>query len=139
MKAFKTTVVIWALLPLLTGLMDIVVGPSAWRNIGVDIGDSAFGDSVLDSQIRFVGTVWFGYGVLLLVCLKDLTKYAAILQGAFFIVFLGGLARVLSIISVGMPASSMGSGFIVFALVIELIIMPLLMFWFHRSKNSRER
>ena len=136
MKAFKTVVVIWALLPLLTGLMDIVVGPSAWRNIGVDLSDLGFEDSVLDSQIRFVGTVWFGYGILLLACLKDLQKYAAILQGAFFIVFIGGLARVLSILSVGMPGTSTGDGFIVFALVIELLAMPALMFWFYRLRSE---
>lgn len=132
MRVFKISVVIWALLPLLTGLMDIIVGPSAWKNIGVDLGPTEFSDSVLDSQIRFVGTVWFGYGVLLLICLKNLEKYASILQGAFLIVFLGGLARLLSILFVGMPESSTGTGFIIFALVIELVLMPFLMIWLRK-------
>ncbi|MDF1693153.1 MAG: DUF4345 domain-containing protein [Zhongshania sp.] len=131
MKFFKFVVAIWALLPLLTGLMDILVGPSAWRGIGLGINDLALADSVLDSQIRFVGTIWFAYGVLLLVCLKDVKKYATILNGALFVVFLGGIARVLSIFMVGFPASSVGSGFIIIALLIELFLMPGLMFWFY--------
>lgn len=134
MKVFKVVIVIWALLPLLTGLMDIVVGPSAWRNIGVGLTDQAFADSVLDSQIRFVGTIWFAYGVLLLVCLKDLKRYGVILQGALFIVLLGGLARVLSIFNTGMPESSVGHGFVIFALAIELVLMSALIFWFRRLR-----
>jgi phosphosulfolactate synthase (CoM biosynthesis protein A) len=133
MKAFKTAVVVWALLPLITGLMDVIVGPSAWQGIGVGLSAAGFADSVLDSQVRFIGTIWFGYGVLLLVCLKDVEKYSAILQGAFLIVFLGGIGRVISVFQAGMPEANPGHGFIIFALVIELVIMPLLMLWQRRT------
>ena len=138
MKAFKTTVFVWALLPLLTGLMDIVVGPSAWQGIGVGLSEAGFADAVLDSQVRFLGTMWLGYGVLLLVCLRNIHKYAGILQGAFLFVFLGGIGRVISIVQAGMPAANPGYGFIIFALVIELVLMPLLMLWCYRLNSGNE-
>lgn len=132
MKAFKTAVFIWALLPLLTGLMDIIVGPSAWAGVGVMLSPAGFADQVLDSQVRFLGTLWFGYGVLLLCCIRQPQKYAAILRGALAIIFIGGIARLISIAQAGMPETESGRGFIVVALVIELILMPALLWWQHR-------
>ena len=136
MKGFKIAIIIWALLPIITGVMDVIVGPSAWQGIGVGLSAQSFGDSVLDSQVRFLGTVWISYGALLLVCVKDLQKYANILRGALLVVFIGGIARVISVAQVGMPDTEAGPGFIVFALVIELAVMPALLLWQHKVMKS---
>lgn len=129
MKAFRITVLIWALLPLVTGLVDVLVGPSAWQGIGANLSERDFVDPVLDSQVRFVGLIWFGYGALLCFCLQDLQKYARLLRAALMLVFMGGIARLLSVFLVGMPDSGAGQGFIIFALVIELVLMPALLWW----------
>ena len=87
MKAFKNAIVVWALIPLFTGAMAILLGPSFWQNAGLELSPAGISDPMLDSQVRFLGTIWFGYGVLLCVCISDLQKYANLLRGALFLVF----------------------------------------------------
>lgn len=60
-----------------------------------------------------------------MVCLGDLRRYGAILQLCFAIVMLGGIGRALSLVQVGYPASGAGPSFIVVALAIELVLVPL--------------
>ena len=74
MKGFRIAIVVFALLPIATGLADIVIGTSAWKGIGVGISEEGFKDSVLDSQIRFLATIWLGYGVLLCLCARGPTE-----------------------------------------------------------------
>ena len=136
MKGFKTTIIIWAMLSIVTGVLDLIVGISAWQNIGMALSTEGFSDSILDSQVRFLGVVWIGYGVLLVISVLDLQRYTKILSGALFIVFVGGLARVVSIFQTGMPDSETGRGFVVFALVIELLLMPLLLLWQQRVMKN---
>lgn len=136
MKAFKIAVTVFAFLPLLTGAGDVALGVAVWEGIGVNLSEAGFRDSVLDSQVRFMATIWFGYGVLLCVCLRDLEKYGSILRGALFVAVLGGVARSISIFQVGMPETTLGSGFIIFALVIEFVGVPLLMWWQSRLMKA---
>lgn len=137
MKAFKISVVIFALIPLLTGIGDVLLGVSAWKGLGVNLSDRGFLDSVLDSQVRFMATIWFGYGVLLCACLRDLDRYANILRGALAFAFIGGIARVISIVHVGMPNTEVGSNFLIFAIVIEFVAIPALLIWQHKLMGDK--
>jgi len=136
MKAFKIAVIVFAFIPFLTGIGDVILGVAVWEGIGVNLSEAGFVDSVLDSQVRFMATIWFGYGLLLCICLRNLEKYKNILSGALMFTILGGIARVISITQVGMPESETGSGFIIFALVIEFLAVPLLMLWQHRLMKT---
>jgi hypothetical protein len=132
MKSFKNAILVWALIPLFTGVMAILLGPSFWQNAGLELSAAGISDPMLDSQVRFLGTIWFGYGVLLCVCVSDLEKYANLLRGALFLVFLAGIARLVSVAQVGMPDSSAGSLTITAVLVAELVLMPVLIWWQYR-------
>lgn len=131
MTAFRAAIRALALIALLTGTVDVVLGLQAQQSIGAAL-EEGYGDPLLNSQIRYLGAVWFGFGALLWHCLGDLARHAAILRGALLIVFLGGLGRLASVLQFGFPASAVGHGFVVFAIVIELIAMPLLLIWQHR-------
>jgi hypothetical protein len=139
MKGFRIAIVVFALLPIATGLADIVIGTSAWKGIGVSLSEEGLKDSVLDSQIRFLATIWLGYGVLLCLCARDPQKYANILRGALLLAVVGGIARLISLSQVGMPASESGSRFVVFALVIEFVVVPLLLLWQHKALEPATR
>lgn len=125
MKFVKITTALLSLIALLTGAMDVIVGVAGQANIGVGAAAAAPFDPVLDSQVRFLGAVWLGLGAIQLFCLGDLRRYGAILQFCFGIVVLGGIGRVLSLIQVGQATSGIGPGFIVVALAIELVLVPL--------------
>ncbi len=131
MTAFRTVVRALALLALITGAVDVVIGLSGQQTIGAAL-EEGYGDPLLNSQIRYLGSIWLGFGMLLWHCLRDLPKHAGILRGALLIVFLGGLGRVASVIQFGFPPSELGRGFVIGATAIEIIGMPLLLLWMGR-------
>ncbi|MBA4284927.1 MAG: hypothetical protein C0434_05285 [Xanthomonadaceae bacterium] len=128
MTAFRAVIRALALLALLTGSIDVLLGLAAQQTIGAAL-EEGYGDPLLNSQIRYLGAIWFGFGALLWHCLGDLSKQVAILRGALLIVFLGGLGRVASVVQFGFPASTVGHGFVVFAIAVEIVAMPLLLLW----------
>ena len=137
MRAFKITLYLLAVVPLLTGALDLVIGLHAQRLIGAQLAQEGFGDPLLNSQIRFFGAIWLGIGVLLFVFLSDISKYSFLLRISLGIVFLGGLGRVVSIVQFGLPSTVEGAAFVVSVTAIEIIGMPLL-FWWH-SHVTRQR
>jgi hypothetical protein len=137
MEAFKKGILAWAVVPLITGAIAILVGPPFWRLVGMELSAPGFSDPILDSQVRFLGTVWFGYGVLMCVCARDLKKYAGLLRTALLLVFLGGIARLASIVVVGMPGSIPGVLIISTVLIAELLLMPALLWWQRRVMQRR--
>lgn len=139
MKFVKIITVLLSMIALLTGAMDVIVGLAGQANIGVGAAASAPLDPVLDSQVRFLGAVWLGLGAILLFCLGDLRRYGAILQLCFAIIALGGIGRALSLLQVGQPASGTGHAFIVVALAIELVLVPLAWVTFRRATLSGEQ
>jgi Domain of unknown function (DUF4345) len=139
MKLVKITTALLSLIALLTGAMDVIVGVAGQANIGVGAAAAAPLDPVLDSQVRFLGAVWLGLGAVQLFCLGDLRRYGAILQLCFAIVVLGGIGRVLSLIQVGQPTSGTGPSFILVALAIELVLVPLAWLTFRRATFADEQ
>jgi hypothetical protein len=120
----RTVVVFLSLIALTTGAVDIVVGVHGQANIGVGQPAVAPVDPVLDSQIRFLGAIWLGFGAIQLACLRDLKRRALLLELCFAILILGGFGRALAIARSGLPAGGTGVIFIVAALAIELTLVP---------------
>ena len=129
MRGFKITFYLLALIPLLTGALNLGLGLQAQGLIGAQLSPEGFRDPLLNSQIRFYGAIWFGFGVLLCVCLSDLNKYSWLLRGSLAIVFLGGVGRVASLVQFGFPTTTLGVSFVVAVTAIEIIGMPLLLWW----------
>jgi hypothetical protein len=118
---------------MLAGLLHLGLGPGADVMLGAHIPPQVVADPVLDSQNRFYGVSFIGYGALLLLCATDIRKYSAVLRivGAF--VFLGGLARVLVIYLRGLPSVP-----VLGLTIIELVGVPLLLGWHARVKSKEE-
>ena len=138
MRVFKATLYFLALVPLLTGALNLGLGLQAQGLIGAQLSPEGFRDPLLNSQMRFYGTIWFGFGVLLCVCLTDIKKYSSLLRGSLAIVFLGGIGRIASLIQFGFPATTLGTAFVATVITIEIIGMPLLLWWHSRVALESE-
>lgn len=125
MRFVKFVAIALSLIAIVTGAMDIVMGVSGQVNIGVGVPAHAPYDPVLDSQVRFLGAVWLGIGIVQWVSIRDPGRYATMLQLCFAAVILGGVGRALSLIMVGLPPRGTGLGFVVVALLIELLLVPV--------------
>jgi hypothetical protein len=98
----------------LISLVQVALGIAAIPGAGP-------GNATLDSEHRFYAVFFLAFGLALLWCLQDLSGRARLIQGLMALFFLGGLTRVLSALTTGLPHPLfVGLG------VIELLLPPLL-------------
>lgn len=132
MRRLQITLSILALIPLATGLIDLLLGLDATKPLGAAVSPGTYDDALMNSQFRFLSAVWIGFGVLLYIAARDIKKYSLLLRVLLSSVFLGGVGRIATILQFGLPASSVGSIFIVATLAIETVGMLLLLWWHAR-------
>lgn len=115
-RLLQIVVAIACLVPLLTGGESILRG-AAWMAHGPVPVD-------LDSHFRYVSGIFFALGVAFVTCIPGIERKGGRFRLLGAMVVCGGLARLVSLIAVGVP----GTGH-VFGLVMELGVVPLLMLW----------
>jgi uncharacterized protein YjeT (DUF2065 family) len=79
---------------------------------------------VLDSNLRFFAGVWFGLGVAILWLVPRIDIQTVLFRAIWFMIFCGGVGRLISLILVGMPPSPF-VGFI----ALEIVGTPLFIWW----------
>jgi hypothetical protein len=101
---------------ILVALLHIVLGPAA-------IPGSIPVNATMDSEDRFYATFFAAYGVALLWCIRDIERKSRFVYSLAATFFVGGLARVVSILAVGPP-----NAFFLAMMVLELVIPPVMVF-----------
>lgn len=122
-KALETIVLLFGLTCIAIALIHIAIGPSA-------IPGSVPVNSAMDSEDRFYATLFLGFGAALVWCSRRMKRRGRIFGWLMLLFFLGGVARVISAIAVGLP----GDFFIAMG-VLELLLPPLLWSW-HKRVNA---
>ena len=97
-------------------LAHIILGPGA-------IPGSIPVNATMDSQDRFFAALFLAYGVAVLWCLKDWRSRLFEIRVLVAVLFVGGLARLVSIAIVGLPHP-----FYVTMTIVE-IVLPLAVAW----------
>ncbi len=88
---------------ILVGLLHLVFGLYSEVMLGADLDSTVIHNATLDSQNRFYGVCFALYGALMYLGSTDLSKYATMLRLVFWFFFAGGVARIVSILFVGIP------------------------------------
>jgi hypothetical protein len=127
MKAFQWTLRLLALIPLVTGLLEISMGLGSLRTIGVQLPDALANLPSADNNWRFLGTVWAGYAALVVYAVSDPHRHETLLRILLVILFLSGVARATSVVLMGWPVTPF-----IAAMCLELLVMPLLWIWLSR-------
>jgi len=125
-KALQIFLAFFGAVAIVIASIHIAFGPAA-------IPGSVPVNATLDSEDRFYATLFAAYGVALLWCVKDVESksgFVYFLLGTFFV---AGLARVVSIVAVGLPDS-----FFVAMLVLELLV-PIVVAVVQRRVAKRKR
>ena len=105
MAALTTLLKFIAPVPILVGLMHLVLGLQTDVLLGANVAAELLNDPVLDSQNRFYGAIFIGYGALIFLGTTNLRQHATLFRILSGGVFLGGLARVVSIALHGVPST----------------------------------
>ena len=117
-RLLQVALALGCLVPLSGGLLGIVFGAGT-----LDHG----GDVTLDSHARYLSGLLLGVGLGFVSTIPSIEKQGARASLLSLIVVIGGLARLLGVLIDGWPAPTM-----VFALGMELGVVPLLWCWQRR-------
>lgn len=101
-------------------LVHIAFGPSS-------IPGSIPVNATMDSEDRFYATLFLGFGAALIWCSRDLRARSGVFGGLLVTFFVGGVARLVSIVQVGPP-----NGLFLFLGLLELLLPSVFWLWHRR-------
>lgn len=112
-----------SILALYTAYLGIRYGAVNWYYGFAEGQEYSKGLLMLDSNIRFYSGLWLGIGVVILWMIPRIDREKKTLRVIAFFFFFGGIGRLISILTCGLPSN----GYLVFVLL-ELSF-PLLTLW----------
>jgi hypothetical protein len=117
-RLLQIAVGIGSLVPILAGGAGMISGPEIVRIAGAPV------PADLDSHMRYLSGLLFGIGIGFVSCIPRIEECGARFRLLGAIVLLGGLARALSLVEVGLPGLEHR-----LALGMELGTVPMLLLW----------
>ena len=117
-RLLQLATAIACIVPITMGVESIVDGPSVIRGVEAPVPVD------LDSHFRYLSGLLLGIGLLFLVSIPRIERHTIVFRVLGAIIVVGGLARLVSLLSVGAP----GDGHR-FGLVMELVVVPLIVLW----------
>ncbi|HEY7810005.1 MAG TPA: DUF4345 domain-containing protein [Allosphingosinicella sp.] len=118
-RLLQAAILLACLVPLLAGGAGVARGPAMLS--GIDPGTAPLD---LDSHFRYLSGLLLGMGIGFVICVPAIERRTAVFRALGLLAVLGGLARLYSALTIGLP----GPGHI-FGLFMELGTVPLLLLW----------
>lgn len=106
------------LVPLSMGATSVIGSASVLKGVAPPLPVD------LDSHFRYLSGLLLGIGLVFLAAIPRIERSGTLVRTLGFVILIGGLARLLSLIQHGAP----GPGH-QFGLVMELVVVPLLVLW----------
>ncbi len=116
-RLLQVVVALACLVPLSVGGQSILHGPGFLGHLPVIPRD-------LDSHFRYISGIFFAVGVAFASCIPSIERHGPRFRLLGALVVAGGLSRLTSLASVGVPSKGH-----VFGFAMELGAVPLLMLW----------
>ncbi|MBA3510795.1 MAG: DUF4345 domain-containing protein [Sphingomonas sp.] len=117
-RLLKLAVALACLVPLGAGTAGVVLGPTGIEN------DIPRAHLKLDSHFRYLSGLLLGIGMVFAACIPKIERKSELFSALSAIVAIGGLSRLWALAVYDMPAMPH-----VFALVMELAVVPMLFIW----------
>jgi hypothetical protein len=131
MNIFQWTLRVMGSAIVLIALGHLVLGPFSEVLLGSNISETSMLDPTIDSQNRFYGTAFSLFGVLLIICSRNVLANRTILYTIFWVFFAGGIARLISISVVGLPPPLVN-----ILTGLELVLPLGLIFWLRALERN---
>jgi hypothetical protein len=117
-RLLQLAVALACVVPLLAGGAGLIQGPDMLHGVGSGVPPD------LDSHFRYLSGLLLAIGFAFASCIPRIERKTARFRLLAFLVVVGGLGRLGSLIANGIP----GEGH-VFGLAMELVAVPLLVLW----------
>lgn len=122
LRALAVGLQVFCALPFATGAADLLIDVKVLTLSGAVIPPPVAVDPILNSEIKFWGAIWFGFGLILWYASRDLRQHAPLFRLLMGILVLSGLGRALSAVQFGAGSALMFS-FMVFELTVPVALL----------------
>ena len=119
-RSLQLAVAVGSLVPISAGAAGMLLGPRL-------VGAAIVGPPDLDSHFRYLSGLLLAIGLGYASTIPRIEAHGGRFRLLTGIVVLGGIGRLLSLLSIGPPSPTM-----IAALVMELVVTPCLALWQHR-------
>jgi hypothetical protein len=109
-RALQVLLGLFGVTAIFISLLHVVLGPAS-------IPGAVPVNATMDSEDRFYATLFLAFGLALLWCMKDVEHKAKVVYFLMLTFFVGGLARLVSMLAVGLP-----NNFFIAMTVLELLL-----------------
>lgn len=116
-RVLQAVIAVACLLPLVVGGQGIVHGPAPFGHLATVPID-------LDSHFRYISGIFFATGLGFLSCIPSIERRGPRFRLLGGLIVVGGLARLVSLLAVGVPSHGH-----VLGLGMEIVVVPCLMLW----------
>lgn len=117
-RLLQIAVALASLVPLSMGTISVIRSADVLRGVQGPLPID------LDSHFRYLSGILLGIGLAFVAAIPTVERRAALFRTLGFVILIGGLARLLSLLQEGVP----GPGH-QFGLVMELVVVPLIVLW----------
>jgi len=126
-KALMVVLATLGTVPIVSGLAGLLIGPTL-------IPGATSTPVSVDNNYRFIDAYWLAAGVGLWWSLFRLEERAIVTRAILVIAVVGGFGRLMSVLAVGWPTPMFG-----IAMVLELVALPLVVWWHARVVRAGMR
>ena len=121
-RALQIVSALMGTVPIVTGLVQMMgIHDPLYASLNLPA------DATLDSNMRFLAGVWLGLGLASWWLVPRISEQTVLFRVLWLMIFLGGIGRLVSMASVGLPLTP----FIAFT-ALEIVGAPLFVYWQHR-------
>lgn len=119
------------------GAFSLLFGAtSVWRGVEVLIPDGGVPNLNVDSHFRYLSGIFLGVIIAFYACIPTIERRGARFRLLGGLVIAGGVARLIGVVTMGVP----GTGHLI-GLALELVVTPILLMWqarLARRMSARE-
>ncbi|SHF80560.1 DUF4345 domain-containing protein [Streptoalloteichus hindustanus] len=123
-RALQVFLALFGLFAVGSGAADIVVGPSL-------LPEPIQASVNVDNHYRFFASLWLSLGVVVLWAVPRVEHATSAVRAVFAAFFLGGVARLVSLLAVGAPHA-----LLVAFTIAELVFPPVIILWQNQVARS---
>ncbi len=131
-RILQVILAIIGLIALITGALGIVAGMTTNFGdfYGVSVSPGIEGNIILDSNLRYFSGLWLGVGLILFWMIPSIERQKLVFRLVAGMIFIGGVGRVISMLSFGVPSP------LFIAFVVLELLFPLLIIWQNRLSRA---
>lgn len=135
----RLILIVTCVIVLFSGFLFVILGPHSLNIFGAVLSRESTADQAFNNIWRFISIMWLCYAPMCILIALDITRYGPVLVTYAVMMFAGGLARVWTAYTIGIPGTPMGWFLVQIAIFLDLTTPPLAMLLYSFGRRFEKK